>query len=316
MARYLTSSSLIENAIRRAMIPKNQVTFLEDDFLAFANDEMDTALIPYVMQFHEDYFLVKETIPLETNKLSYPIPYRAIGNKLNDLQLVDTGGRLYETTRITRGDLPYYQGTNISDVGGYLRAFYLESNQFTLVGQSATSFTGVVAVYYLRPNRLVSEDRVMKIGSINRTTGAITVESVPDLYSTGTLVDIIQVKSPHRCLRIDVPLTAVDSVGLTITVDPSDIPDELVPGDHIALAEECMIPQIPTDLHPMLAQRVAARCLEALGDAEGLQTANTKLAEMEQKGGTLVDSRVDEAVTKVLNRHGILRRGARRWRRW
>ena len=64
----------------------------------------------------------------------------------------------------------------------------------------------------------------------------------------------------------------------------------------------------------MLAQRVAARCLEALGDSQGITLANTKLAEMEQKTGALLENRVEGAVQKVLNRHSTLKRNRYRWR--
>jgi hypothetical protein len=65
----------------------------------------------------------------------------------------------------------------------------------------------------------------------------------------------------------------------------------------------------------MLAQRIACRCLEALGDTAGLQIANTKLAEMELKGMSLIDSRVEGAPMKVNNRHSFLRQSRRQFRR-
>ena len=93
--------------------------------------------------------------------------------------------------------------------------------------------------------------------------------------------------------------------------------DELSIGDHIAISTESAIPQIPDDLHPVLAHRVAARILEALGDTEGLQNANTKLAELEQQTTTLIDNRVEDSPKKVVNRHSNLRAGLNsRYRRY
>ena len=89
MARYLSSSTLIESAKVRGAIPETQVTFKEEDLLRFANEEMDTAVIPYVMSFHEDYFLFREDIPLQADTTQYAIPYRAVGNKLREVAYKD-----------------------------------------------------------------------------------------------------------------------------------------------------------------------------------------------------------------------------------
>jgi hypothetical protein len=100
-----------------------------------------------------------------------------------------------------------------------------------------------------------------------------------------------------------------------INTPSSLIPDELSIGDYVAEAGQCIIPSIPTELHSMLAQRVACRCLEALGDMQGLQMANQKLSEMELKTGSLIDNRVEGAPLKVVNRHGFLRQSRRMLRR-
>lgn len=317
MARYLSSNTLIESAARRATLPETQVTFLEKDFLAFANEEMDMAVIPYVMQFHEDYFLFKENTPLLANTTRYTIPYRAVGNKLRDVQYLDNGGNIYEMTRTGVGDASYFQYGSAGSIISRLRAFLLESDEIVLQPEvtGAVSGESLNIYYYLRPNQLVSENRVMIVTSISDiANGNIGVDKLPvdsesgaSLFSAGTLVDFIKVKSPHKCLAIDAPVISVNTTTKILSFSPDTVPANLKVGDHVALAEECMIPQIPTDLHSMLAQRIAARCLEAMGDTQGLQAANAKLAEMELKGGTLIDSRVEDAPLKVTNRHGLLR---------
>jgi hypothetical protein len=65
----------------------------------------------------------------------------------------------------------------------------------------------------------------------------------------------------------------------------------------------------------MLAQRVTMRCLEALGDQAGLTLAAAKLLEMEQKTGSLIDSRVEGAPLKVAPKNTFLRRGRNYLRR-
>ncbi|NBX74721.1 MAG: hypothetical protein EBQ89_10570 [Alphaproteobacteria bacterium] len=80
-------------------------------------------------------------------------------------------------------------------------------------------------------------------------------------------------------------------------------------GDYICLANESIIPQIPPDLHTVLAERTAARILAAIGDQAGLAVANQKIAEMELRQGNVLDQRVEGAPEKITARHSLLRYG-------
>jgi len=80
-------------------------------------------------------------------------------------------------------------------------------------------------------------------------------------------------------------------------------------GDYACLANECIIPQIPPDLHNALAERTAARILAAIGDKQGLEISNAKLQEIEMRQGTVLDDRVEGAPQKITARHSLLRYG-------
>jgi len=316
MSRYMTSSTLINSVVTRAMLPVSQSTFKNADFLRFATEELDMAIIPFVLQYHEDYFLTYVDIPLENGKNKYTIPYRAVGNKLRDVAFLDNAA-VYEMTRVTIDDISYYQygGGNAFTSTGF-RVFYIQNNEIVLLPENMPNPTGSLRVsFYIRPNQLVDESRVATITSVNPSTGEVGVNTVPANITLGVDLDILQTRSPHKILKFDVQATNLDAVNKIITFNVNDLPSNLAVGDQISLAEECCIPQIPTDLHSMLAQRVACRCLEALGDQAGLQAANTKLAEMEQKGATLIDDRVEGAPMKVNNRHGFLNRTKSTFRR-
>ncbi len=86
------------------------------------------------------------------------------------------------------------------------------------------------------------------------------------------------------------------------------IPKKLNIDDVIALPEQTIIPQIPIELHAMLAQRCAMRCLEALNDISGLQAAQLKLADMETKTSALINNRVESAPLKIIPRHTPIKR--------
>lgn len=310
---YMTSDDLIRSVKLRAFLPTNQSTFTDEDFLMFANEEMSVGLVPSIMRLHEDYFLYIQEITIQPNMSRFQIPYRAIGSKLRDVSLKDETGNFFEMTRINVGEIPFYNG-GAHGVRPY--AFYLENNQVVLAPERVSFVYGakIRLTYYMRPNSLVKLDQVAVISSINTTTGEITLSNIPSTFAVDHDYDIVSVRSPNKTLAFDVQATSIVNSGSTMvmTFDPALLPPMLAEGDHICLAGTTAIPQIPSDLHVILAQRVAARCLEAMGDSEGLQNANAKLAEMTTLSEYLIDNRVEDAPQKINNRHATIRSGLSR----
>ncbi len=142
--------------------------------------------------------------------------------------------------------------------------------------------------------------------------------SMPTVFNSQAVFDIIQAKSPHKTLRYDLTPAAVTTSFIRFKKedmrrsmdDLNSTPVYILPkkDDLVTLAGETIIPQIPDELHSMLAQRVACRCLEALGDQQGLQAANLKLAEMEAKSATLINDRIESSPQKIVNRNSPLMR--------
>ena len=89
----------------------------------------------------------------------------------------------------------------------------------------------------------------------------------------------------------------------------AEVPGLFAVGDYICSASECIIPQVPSDLHNGLAERTCGRILAALGDQAGLQNVNTKLGEVNAAQGTLLDNRSEGNGMKITARHSLLRYG-------
>lgn len=308
MSKPMTSSELISSIKRRASIPENQATFTSEDLLEFATEELVLGIVPAIMSVHEDYFLFEERTPLEANKNEYEIPSRAIGNKLRDVQWAHDDEHLSELTRVGIGErfAEYDVRTQTN-----LKKFYIKNNKVAFTPSIGSSPSGeLVFVYYIRPSSLVLEDRVGVIRGINdlgNGTTEIVVDSIPSNFSTSIKYDFYKAESPSSILDKDLTSTAINTSTNSISFNTTDIPDDLKIGDHLAQACECSIPQIPSELHSMLAQMVACRVLESIGDTQGLQNALVKLKQMETAAGILVDNRVVDAPHKIVNRHGLVR---------
>jgi len=154
------------------------------------------------------------------------------------------------------------------------------------------------------------------LGMNVETNVNIQFESLlPSNIVDGIKIDFLQTKAGHKTLAfsIDLPTNSVSDD--SISLDPSVIPSNFVVGDYICQEYECIIPQIPSDLHSGLAERVCGRILAAQGDMQGLQMVDAKLAQVKNAEGSLLDNRVEGSTMKVTQRKGMLswlRMGVRR----
>lgn len=313
----LNTTALLKSIKRRALMPDNQNTFSDQDLIDFMNEEIMIGILPSVLQLKEEHFIFKEIIPLVPQKSRYPVPERAIGNKLREVCFRDTAStnfnNEYEMTQIAIDDryTGLSNGTGSSDFTGFRRFYMLGGDVVLHPNVGPTPYGALALYYYIRPNTLVKDSSVASITAINKTTGEITLSSLPSGYTVyvagtnnteNTLYDFVKTKSPHTIIDINIPILALNSTTKTITVDPDKIHLDLEVGDYMPLAGQTAVPNIPTELHMVLAQRVAQRVLEAIGDSEGLANASTKVAEMENKLSTMLDNRVEGAPRKVVNR--------------
>jgi hypothetical protein len=315
MAEIKTATVLIEGIKRRAAIPENQATFEARDFLAFADEELLLGIIPGIMSVHEDYFLFEIEVPLQSGKNEYEIPSRAAGNKLRDLQYKPDPKTYVEMTRIGIGE-------RFGDNGGNnLKRYHVKNNKVVLSDSLSGSSGHLNFVFYIKPSQLVLEERIGIIQGINNLNNGkteIVVNAVPDNFNTSIKYDVYKSESPRTILKIDMVPVTINTISRSVTFNTTDIPDELKVGDHLAQAGESTVAQIPNEFDAMLEQMVACRVLEAQGDTQGLQNALLKLKQMENAGGMLVDNRIDDSPTKIINRHGtlrssVLRRNSRRY---
>lgn len=136
------------------------------------------------------------------------------------------------------------------------------------------------------------------------------------LFVDGSQIDFLQTKPGHRTYGIDVTIPANGISGTFVSFNLADVPTNMLIGDYMCLVNECIIPQIPPDLHNELAERTCARMLAAMGDQAGLQVSSAKITDMEKRQSTLLDNRVESSPQKIVARNSILRYQTSRFRRF
>lgn len=409
---YLTSNALIKTIQRKTSSPLSQNLFTATDYLAFLNDEMFSSTVPSVLEFHEEYFVYIDPVPVLPQQKRYPIPTRAIGMKLRDVKWQDANGNLFDMSRVNPEDKAFYQ-QNIG-TSETISKYYIEGNDLVLLpALTVTNAITLYLYYFLRPNQLVVDERAATITNFANTittlnanispgdivtintveftavsssptgtefligandvetatnltsaintngiaaanngtpsTSTVTLlfdtlaasqsvttsnasgfvlpvniqmiqfDQVPSTYQdpitfeteplfvNGALIDFLQTNPGHKTYAFDIKIPKNGISGTTISFTKSTVPPNIIVGDYICLANECIIPQVPPDLHNNLAQRAATMILAAMGDQAGVQVSSSKVQEMEKNQIGLLDARVEGSPLKVTNKKSILR---------
>lgn len=492
---FYTSDDLIEAVKRKMSLPLSQQTFSADDILKFASEEMYISIVPSVMVYNQEYFVMRVATPLINNQNRYPIPSRAIGMRFRDIFYQDTQvpPNLFDMSRVNADDKAFFQANLNSN--STIHKFYLEGNDVVLVPIAIGAVVGSLVFFiYLRPNQLVqnsraaictaisspvslvplnflpnstfiqlyptntitipnhgfvngnkvlfsttgvlpagisdgdlyyvisaaantfqistsiggsatditdygsglhtvtrelfltngiqpadidfstdtititnndyaNDDRVMLYNSggalptpfddntiyyiVGRTINTIqlsatlsgspiditfngtgthyissdlstvTFDAIPSNITDSSYIDFLQTESGHKTFAYDVLIPSNGISSNTITFLTQDIPTTVLgtpgistvfqAGDYICSANECIIPQIPDDLHNVLAEQTCARIMASMGDNTGLQTSQAKIADMQKQQGMLLDNRSEGNAMKINARGSILR---------
>jgi hypothetical protein len=294
VANAFTSTELLASLKRRGLIPSSVSTFLAADFFKVVDDETQTYIVPLLAEVREEYLVTYKDITVVSGTTEYDIPERAVAGKIRDVTLSDGNGGYTSLARIE----PENVTGAASSVTGAAISYYLRGNKIVLIG---TGTTGTLRVtFYQRPNRVVATTAVGEITAINTGTKVVTI-SVPTTFTTGVTYDFVKGRAGFDTLGQDLVATAVGAS--TVTMDAT-LPTDLVVGDFLCLAQETPIAQIPVDLHPLLAQRVAATVLHALGDPKA-ENAYGVADKMEKRILKLLTPRTEGSSRYVINRYGV-----------
>lgn len=307
MSKVLTGDKLINSIRKRTFVPDDTSTFTDTDILEIANEELDVLLLEKLLALHEEHLTAHVDIPRSADGI-YKIPYRAIGNKIRDVILI-RGNQLDELHQISLGELIDYSFDVTS--GTSTNVFYVESDEIKLLN-NRIGYDSVRIYYYLRPSAITKENQAGRITSIAEGVDTVTFSfaSLPKKFTATNLYDFVGFQTPNKIKLYDVVPDIASNFQLgNVIFSKSQLGDRwksISVGDYLCFAEESPVPNIPTEMHPLLAQLTAVNILEAMGDTENLANAERKLKKMEDSTTALVDDRVELAPKKIKPRHGVL----------
>lgn len=299
--RY-TTDYLVDSIKRRGFIPSSSSTYTAEDILALANEELQEYVMNTVLECHEEYLVATYDVAVESGVANYDLPSRAVGGLLRTVEM-SVNGSFEPLTRIEPGREQDYP------VNGSPAGYVVEANHLVLVPTPTSASDTLRMKYFARPNYLVTPEQVGVITNITAATNIVTVSSAPEEFVSGIHYDFVRGIPHFDCVAVDL----VGTVSGTNITFSEGLPDGLAIGDHVCLAGESDIPQIPVNLHPLLAQRTAGKILEGLGDSKS-QAAYREAEAMRTRAMNLMKPRVQSGSRFVINRNGP-GWGSRNWGR-
>jgi hypothetical protein len=294
-----TTDDLIAGIKRRASIPTGQGTFQPADFLALADGEIRTSLLPTILKARSSYYSFDYDQAIQPTNAVYSVPTRAIGVKLDGIYVLDASGKRFNLNLIEEEEV---FDPNVSPNGN--PSFYFKGNSVVLVPPNPSGFTTLRMAIFIRPGSLAQTSACAQIQSINTGTNTLTFSAVPSTFTTATPLDLIKQNPHYDYQAVDQTPQAVTAT----TIQFSQLPAGLAAGDWVALSGQSPVVQIPLEYQPVLEQRVANACSRAQGMQAQLAAGKEALSEMNETF-LLITPRAEKEPKKIVNRSGMLRRG-------
>lgn len=249
------------------MIPaSSEGSFSRQDLLALMTEELQTYVVPMLMEVREEYLVVPYDVTTTTSQ-TYRLPPRAVGSKLRQVLIGPNETNLVLLQRVepkvqyTAYNAPFGLGLGWNNVP-YPVGYYFQNASIKTLG-SVTAGQLLRMMYFLRPNDLVDVDECGVITAINTGTNAVTVNSAPISFDTTATYDFVRSQPGFETLGMDRAATTVVGDVVTFT---ATLPTDLVVGDYVCLAGQAPVAQVPVECLPLLTQRLVVKVLESLGD--------------------------------------------------
>lgn len=288
MAEWDTAE-LLEDVKQRGSLPDNDVRFTAAVLLAAATRELREGVAPILVETRAEHLVYEYEVDVVAGQAEYRMPPRAIGGALRDVVWVGSDGVAQPPLRQLSSDEAMAQTINQATPGAY----FLRNYSVVLVPPPNVAGT-LRMPYYARPNRLVLPAAVATLSDVTPLSGggyrltSPTGEVVLDIFNSLS-AELVKA-SPgfeSEVLLLSNPETAGSDERVEVA------PARLVPevGDFLCIPGEAPVPQIPVELHGLLAVRTARRALKAVGD-DRWQALEDDVRELEARVRSILTPRV------------------------
>lgn len=295
-----TTTDLLTEVRRVGQFPAASSSSLADaDLLAQADRVMQASIVPLILRLQEEFYVRRVTQTLTAGTGTYPVPRRAVGSRIRDIQYVRGG---------IRSPLPRLRPEQIVDfitsATGYPFGFYLDAANINLLPAPGGSDTLSIAIF-VRPGRLVATTTARQIATVTADSPtAGRTKLTFSAYSTfGSTIDLISAQSPFEHKALDVATANVTTTSLDVAT--SDLLSAPSVGDWVTAPDTSPVMQIPVEAHPLLVERTAQYVMRGLGYLEEAASLAQSADRMEADVVSVLTPRTDGSPRRLTG--GLMR---------
>lgn len=302
------TTELVQTLKDRGLVPDNQAVFNTAAFLRACTQVMWSRVVPDVLRLRQDYFEVTEDVSTSTARNR--IPHWAIGGKLEELSILDSSSNEFPLELINQGRVKHLVAPASTGTPLY---YYVEGHDVVLVPAPNGTFT-LRLTYMQRPNKLVPTTECGLITSISEATNTtLNFSASSTTFGASTPVDVIAGKPGFQTLRRNAtPVSGSTTTCVLSGTGYQTGANAIAVGDYVCLTGDACVPQVPAELHAIIAMRGLVEVLVGIGDLEKAALVERKASEEQERALVLLTPRVNHHVKKVVPRAYLAGRSLRR----
>ena len=305
---WLTTDLLSRIRYRAGLPDSGDPNNTDAILLLVADDVTVERILPAIHAAREEYGLTSTDVALVAGRSDYRIPSRAAFGGLRHVGYVDSGGTYRELNFLDPEEIDLLSGLDPADA-----LEYTVSGDVVRIPEPSSASGSLRMRYFRRPSVLVaaSTGADEQPHAITSGVGGTTLTIGTHAFDNGDVADLVQAKPPFDVLAQDIALSGVTGT----TVDIPAAVTGLAVGDYVCTAGETPVPQLPAELHAVLAIGCAAEVLRRGKDPQSAE----REAEFERKLASIIGAmspRVQADQRKIINHFSPLRHGRAVYQRW
>lgn len=270
-----TTSDLLTSVNGRAFWPSTNGPYSDASILSIATEEIQGPLFTLLVESASELYANSTDITLVASQTGYRLPADA-GYRLRDVTYIDGTGEENQLDIMPKDKLGMLDTVSV----GRPRRFYLDGHKVHIWPKPPTSPVGSLRVkYFWQPNTLVSAGTTVSTATAATLNPSAAVAGWTT--ASGATWDVLADHGAHGLIQ---QFTGTYSAAPDITSLSSAYDDsELRAGDIVAQGGETHVPQVPTEVFPLLCQRVLVTCLAGHRDKTVLREQQEKLYVLEEQ---------------------------------
>lgn len=287
-----TTTGFLASVKRRVMLATQTETFNDADILAIATEELQSYVFPFLLSVREEYAVATTDIAFTSASAFYELPELAVGDKVRDV-LLERDGKYWQLDRIEPERIQDHAATANLPYG-----FAFINSKIQLI--PAPTGSGTVRLkYFHRPGWLIPVSSAAEITSVSTTTVGLAA-NLPDAVQ-GSRVSVVSGRAPYYTVGSGTIATNTSPTSKVLSFNAQTAGAEV--GDYLCYVGESPIPQVPTELHPLLVARTIYAIYVAQGDGRAGE-AKENCERLKKNLLTVLTPRSEGNARYIINRYG------------